>query len=257
MGKEYLIYYHKSPEGKYYIGQTCQDVEKRWRNGASYKSEKFASAIQKYGWDNFEHGILESGIIEDKIDELEAYYIKLFDSVNNGYNTYQRNYSGYHFSELWADEKIREKMIRKLTEQRNTLEYHEQQSQRMKEIWKRDCYRENQNKSWTSDRKEKLSERTKTNWQDSSYREKITKAQSEYRKKDWQNPEYRKKMCVQVRCIETGQIFESVKLAAEWCGVKPNTLSSALKSKTHQSGKHPESGIKLHWERADEVGKEE
>lgn len=256
MEKKYVIYYHKSPENKYYIGQTCQDVEKRWRRGASYKTEKFASAIQKYGWDNFEHGILEENISKDKVDELEAYYIQLFNSVDNGYNIYQQNYSGYHFADLWADEKVKEKIIQKLISQRNTLEYHEEQSQRMKKVWQREDYKISQQQAWTDERKEKLSERTKKCWQNEEYQEKIKKAQSEYRKNDWKDPAYRKKMCVQVRCIETGQIFESVKAAAEWCGVKSNTLSSALRSATHQSGRHPESGIKLHWVYANEVGKE-
>ena len=126
----------------------------------------------------------------------------------------------------------------------------------MKEIWKRKTYQENQKQTWTEERKNKLSERTKQNWKNPEYRDKIVKAQSEIKKKNWKDPEYRKKMCVQVRCVETGQIFESIKDAAEWCGVKSNTLCAALKSKTHQSGKHPESNIKLHWERIDGVGKE-
>lgn len=253
----YTIYYHKSPENKYYIGQTCQDIQKRWRNGHGYKSIKFSSAIKKYGWDNFEHGILEENIPQDKVDEREAYYIKIFNSVENGYNTYKQNYSNYHFTDLWNDSNVREYIINILTEQRNTPEYHKKQSELMSKLWQTKEYREAQEKSWTDDRRKKLSEKSKSLWEDSEYREKISKAQSEYRKKDWENPEYRKKMCVQVRCIETNQIFESVKAAAEWCGVKSNTLSSALSSKTHQSGRHPESGIKLHWERVtDEVGKE-
>jgi len=257
MGKEYLIYYHKSPENKYYIGQTCQEVDSRWKNGHGYKTEKFSSAIKKFGWKNFEHGILEENLSKDVADQKEAYYIALFNAVDNGYNTYRENYSGYHFADLWANKDIKNKIIQKLIEQRNTPEYSEEQSKRMQQVWQREDYKKSQKEAWTDERKEKVSQWTKQNWQNKEYRDKISKAQSDYRKKDWQNPEYRKKMCVQVRCIETEQIFESVKLAAEWCGVKPNTLSSALKSKTHQSGKHPESGIRLHWERVDGVGKEE
>lgn len=48
---------------------------------------------------------------------------------------------------------------------------------------------------------------------------------------------------------ETGEIFESLKAAADWCGVKSNTICSALSSKTHQSGSHPVTGQKLHWRR--------
>lgn len=98
--------------------------------------------------------------------------------------------------------------------------------------------------------------KTKEYWKNKDFREKISSAQSEYRKKDWQNPEYRKKMCKQVRCIETGEIFESVKLASEFAGVKSNTLSSSLRSKTHRAGSHPETKIPLHWEYYVEVREE-
>ena len=254
--KEFTIYYHKSPENKYYIGQTCQELERRWKSGKGYTSTKFSLAIEKFGWDNFEHGVLEEHIPQEKIDEVEAYYIELFDAVDNGYNTYKQNYSGYHFSDLWSNNDIKQSMVKKLIEQRNTQEYHEAQSQRMKKLWETEKYRKSQKESWTKERKEKMSKKVKEYWKDPEYKNKIQKAQSEYRKKDWQNPEYRKKMCVQVRCVETNEIFESVKAASEWCGVKSNTLSMALRSKTHQSGKHPESGVKLHWVYANEVGEE-
>lgn len=256
--KEYCIYYHKSPENKYYIGQTCQKVEDRWKNnGSGYKIAKMKEAIDKFGWSNFEHGILEEGLSAQEADEREAYYIALFDSVNNGYNVYTANHSGYHFAELWADPNIRAQMIKKLTELRNTPEYHTQQSNRMKEIWMREDYRESQAKTWTDERREQASIRSKRNWENPEYREKISKAQSDIKKETWKDPEYRKKICKQVLCVETNKVFESVKAAAEWCGVKPNTLSTALRSKTHQSGSHPESGIKLHWKYySDEVRKE-
>ena len=52
-----------------------------------------------------------------------------------------------------------------------------------------------------------------------------------------------------VRCIETGQIFHSTVEAAHWCGLKSKSgvrecCAGILKS----SGKHPETGEKLHWE---------
>ena len=50
---------HVSPSKKYYIGITSQAVNKRWKNGKGYKSSPyFYNAIQKYGWNNFEHNIL-------------------------------------------------------------------------------------------------------------------------------------------------------------------------------------------------------
>lgn len=256
--RKYCIYYHKSLDGRYYIGQTCQEVEDRWQFGNGYHSSKFNKEVilKNGGWDSFEHGILESNIDEREVDEKEAYYISLYKADSEGFNTYKQNYSRYHFADLWADEVIRNNIILKLKEQRNTLEYKQQKSEQMKNLWKDKNYRKKQEEA-KEERIRKLSIKSKELWKDEDYRKKIANAQSEYRKKDWENPKYRQKMCKQVRCIETGQIFESIKLAAEWCGVKPNSLCSALSSKTHQSGKHPETGIKLHWERYPvEVGKE-
>ena len=257
--KEYCIYYHKSPKGQYYIGQTCQDVEKRWRDGCAYYSNKFNKEVidRNGGWEAFEHGILEEHLSSTEADKREAYYISLYNSVDNGFNTYNQNYNGYHFADLWADKDIRNEIIVKLKEQRNTAEYKQQQSQNMKNIWEREEYREKQKKTWTEGRREKVSEKSKKRWEDDEYREKISNAVSERQKENWKNPDYRLKKCKRVRCVETGQVFESLVAAAEWCGVKANTLCAALSSKTHQSGKHPETGEKVHWERYPaEVGKE-
>lgn len=143
--KKYCIYYHKSIDGKYYIGQTCQEVEQRWRKGSGYNTKKFNKGIIKEygGWDSFEHGILEFDIPEEEIDKKEAYYINLYDSVENGFNTYKQNYNGYHFADLWANKDIKKDIINKLVEQRNTLEYKEKQSKIMKEIWQREDYKKN------------------------------------------------------------------------------------------------------------------
>ena len=53
----YTIYIHRNKiNNKAYIGQTCNDPKKRWENGNGYKKQPhFYNAIQKYGWDGFEH----------------------------------------------------------------------------------------------------------------------------------------------------------------------------------------------------------
>ena len=56
----YCVYMHTNKiNGKRYVGQTCKKPEYRWVNGKGYKgSPHFFSAIQKYGWNNFEHQII-------------------------------------------------------------------------------------------------------------------------------------------------------------------------------------------------------
>lgn len=88
MVKEYVVYKLTSPVNKIYIGQTINFK----RRMSEYPSEskkhnfKIQKAIRKYGWKNFKKEILEEKIAEDKIDDLERYYIKEFNSIENGYN---------------------------------------------------------------------------------------------------------------------------------------------------------------------------
>lgn len=62
----YKIYKHTCKvNGKSYIGQTSSvDIKnERWQNGAGYKQcIVFYRAIKKYGWDNFTHEIIEDNI---------------------------------------------------------------------------------------------------------------------------------------------------------------------------------------------------
>lgn len=85
----YTVYKHTSPSGKTYIGITSKDVETRWRNGRGYcRNNHFWNAIKKYGWDNIEHEILETGLSKEKATEAEKRYIKEHESYkpSKGYN---------------------------------------------------------------------------------------------------------------------------------------------------------------------------
>lgn len=86
--KEYCVYKHTTPNGKVYIGQTCQSPELRWQNGNGYKGQVFYKAIQKYGWNNIEHEILKTNLTKDEANNLEKMYIALYQSNHRdfGYN---------------------------------------------------------------------------------------------------------------------------------------------------------------------------
>ena len=94
----YTLYLHKNKiNGKVYIGQTCQKPEDRWKKGAGYKTcSFFYAAIQKYGWDNFEHIILEQGEMDaEEASQKEIQYILFYDSTNpeKGYNIQSGGFS--------------------------------------------------------------------------------------------------------------------------------------------------------------------
>lgn len=75
--------------GKVYIGKTIYDCEKRFKQhlkeAKKQTHRKLYDAINKYGQENF---IVETLIETDnsKLDELEQYYIRQYDSFRTGYN---------------------------------------------------------------------------------------------------------------------------------------------------------------------------
>jgi group I intron endonuclease len=90
MAGNYCVYMHTNKiNNKKYIGITCQKPEKRWENGFGYKeSPRFWNAINKYGWDNFNHKILISNLPYKTACNYEIHYISLFNTNNSkyGYN---------------------------------------------------------------------------------------------------------------------------------------------------------------------------
>lgn len=96
-GKIYVYFNRKKYEQegirKYYVGQTIRTIKARaGKDGMNYCKEgctsKFANGIKKWGWEAFEVTVLEENIETlEELNEKEQYYIKLYDSYNNGYNS--------------------------------------------------------------------------------------------------------------------------------------------------------------------------
>lgn len=88
---DFTVYMHiNKTNDKRYIGITGQDVRRRWRpDGSGYKSNPlFWNAIQKYGWDNFEHIIIKTGLSKDEACRMEKELIAFYQSNDlvHGYN---------------------------------------------------------------------------------------------------------------------------------------------------------------------------
>lgn len=201
-----IIYLHRNKlNGKCYVGQTVKDnPNRRWQNGTGYKgNSKFYNAIQKYGWDNFEHIILETNVPLTELNKRENYWINYYDCINNGYNLLYSSEENTHHS-YSEDMKIR---IRK---------------------------------GWTSELRKKQSERYTGNGNPMFGSHRTGK----------NSPNKRA-----VVCINTGQIFATVKEASDWsCAGKG--LFYHLKGKQATSGRHPITKEKLKWRYATEEEKE-
>lgn len=104
--KTFSVYMHIFPNGKRYIGITCQKpVEKRWYStGGGYrKCPKMWNAIQKYGWENVEHHILYEGLPQSMAEAAEIQLIQEYDTIRNGYNADKGgNVTGSHSEETKA-----------------------------------------------------------------------------------------------------------------------------------------------------------
>lgn len=86
--RDYSLYRHTFPNGKMYIGITKKTpICRRWQNGKGYcQQPKMAHAIAKYGWVNVRHDILLIDLTEQEAKFWEQFYIRQFNTVENGYN---------------------------------------------------------------------------------------------------------------------------------------------------------------------------
>lgn len=85
---KYIVYCHTNKvNGKRYIGQTCRSLETRCgSNGVHYKgSSHFWNAIQKYGWNNFEHEVLFENLSKESADRIEKMMIRILRTQNSDY----------------------------------------------------------------------------------------------------------------------------------------------------------------------------
>lgn len=99
--------------GKTYIGQTATSFYLRY---SSHKREllknnhfnaKLQKAFNKYGKDAFEFSVVCICEEQSKIDEYEKFYIKQYDSINNGYNIMP---GGKDLSGISFPKEVRKKM---------------------------------------------------------------------------------------------------------------------------------------------------
>lgn len=84
----YTVYLHVNKiNNKKYFGQTCQKLTDRWAHGSTYRNSKHLyRAIQKYGWESFNHFIIADKLTKEEADSLEIKLIQAYDTIRSGYN---------------------------------------------------------------------------------------------------------------------------------------------------------------------------
>ena len=100
--------------GKSYIGQTIQNVKERFYQHCATKCSKAVSnmaihrAIKKYGKSNFTVEVIEE-IDSANLNDRERYWIKYYNSYNNGYNSTKGGQDGIKlFKNLDTESIVRE-----------------------------------------------------------------------------------------------------------------------------------------------------
>ena len=100
--------------GKSYIGQTIQNVKERFYQHCATKCSKAVSnmaihiAIKKYGKSNFIVEVIEE-IDSANLNDRERYWIKYYNSYNNGYNSTKGGQDGCKpFKDLDVESIIKE-----------------------------------------------------------------------------------------------------------------------------------------------------
>lgn len=86
---------------KSYIGQTT-NVKKRlshYRTLHCKRQPRIYESLKEHGFDNFCFTILQEAESKEKLDELEVYYIKYYDSIIMGYNAKEGGSNGKHTPE--------------------------------------------------------------------------------------------------------------------------------------------------------------
>lgn len=149
-----IIYKYISPSGKVYIGQTTEEKRRRktfFNINKRYGGDKIDAARQKYGPENFTYEVLYRATFSNKkeatlkLDELEQFYITVYDSYENGYNMTYGGYTtrGFQFSPEQRKQISLRQIGRKLrprsSEEKAAL------SALMKEKWASVEYRANRN----------------------------------------------------------------------------------------------------------------
>lgn len=249
MKNNYCIYMHENLiNGKKYIGQTCQKPEIRWgKNGKNYsESSCFFDGILEYGWRNFSHQILETNLSAEQADEREVYYIQLYDTTNSekgynlkredeqvlqdiqnyNYNTYNKGKIGYCYLCVETGEVF------------ETTKLAAAYAGLVAITGISACCRGKQKHAGRHPvTKEKLS------WKYCDPYGNIIDAPPPRILNNIHNPNSKK-----VKCIETGQIFNTITSAIAWGNCGTVGIQRNIKGLQKSAGKHPETGEKLHWE---------
>lgn len=188
MDKPLSLYVHIAPNKKLYIGIT-QDIKARFRkDGEGYKGNRHLwKAIQKYGWNNFQHIVLLENLPMGVACECEKFLIAKYKSNNAlfGYNLAEGGQynSGFHFyhteetkakiSKASKGHIISDEQKLKISSARKGIFHHtEETKQRLRQVAL----------NMSREQKEQISRTVKSRWKDGNYANRKTTSHQAWNK---------------------------------------------------------------------------
>jgi group I intron endonuclease len=204
------IYKITNPKGKIYIGQST-NIEERWEKGHKYGSGcgiKLKNSFKKYGWENHKKEIIEECSIKD-LSIRETYWIEYHNSYKKGLNSIPGGgVQGY------KDEQWRKNHSKGLKGRKG---------------------------AWEGKKRPEHSEFLKKNGSGLSY--KRTQEHKDNLKKKLSGKKLSKEHCEKISqnkigkktkkiiCLETNQIFNSIKECSELLNISKGCICSFVKGK--------------------------
>lgn len=218
MMEHYTLYAHINKlNGKKYVGITAQKPKDRWRNGTGYiRSPRFYNAIQRYGWEQFEHIILETDMSYEEACEAERKIIfsEHLTDPRYGYNLDSGGFAGKALSQ---ESKLK------------ISEHHADFSGNKHPLY---------GKRHSETTKQKIREKAIGRRQPDEQKIKHSKAMM-----GSNNPRAKA-----VLCVNTGVIFQTAKDAAKWINQFDGSyIGKCCKGIVQSAGVHPETNEPLCW----------
>lgn len=221
--RKYIVYVHTSPSNKKYIGITSQTPEQRWKNGKGYKeNQAFTKAIMKYGWDNIKHEIIADNLNFEDAGAMEKFLIAKYRTMEKkyGYNiTYggEDGWVGIHHTE----EAKRKMSIAKKGKQssRKGCKLSDETKRKLSEShkWKYHGIPIDPNRMKPKPKRKRVQKVLKGYFRSEEVRKRMSDAQVKTKKP--------------VRCIDTGEVFESETEAMKKYNISKTLIGRNCKGK--------------------------
>jgi hypothetical protein len=141
----YYVYSHQTPDKMVYFGVSHTQPYKRWQP-CKYKSMSIYPYIEKFGWKNIEHMVIQDGLTKEQALYLEDWFIR--KATADGFCINKKR------SGLSSFDKEQRKLYRK--NRRSTQEYQEKQY-----IYNRSDVRKQIQKKYYESHREQILEKAK------------------------------------------------------------------------------------------------